>query len=334
MSQRSGHSQRPNRTPDGRKGLTPARLATCLALSLALHAGVTGMVWLDVRAAAPAAARITFVDLTIAPGPSETVLTSESEEPDSRPLATSGESTPPTESAPDPAVARPSDLTEEAQSRVAILEAARQDLQGRVDSLSNENTELSARLEAERERAAALEQQLQEAREAEQARLARVQTDYSDLVAALQSEIADKVIALKQANERLTVTIVDRVLFPSGQATLTPEGRRVMTRVGSVLARVADRGILVEGHTDDVPIGPALRERFPSNWELSAARATEVVRFLARDAGVAPERLRAAGRADTEPAASNATEDGRRQNRRIEIILLPPGQPGGAHEPS
>ncbi len=158
--------------------------------------------------------------------------------------------------------------------------------------------------------------------------------DYNELVSALQSEIADKVIALRQAQERLTVTIMDRVLFPSGQATLTAEGRRTIARVGTVLARMGERGILVEGHTDDVPIGAALRERFASNWELSSARATEVVRFLSGEAGVPASRLRATGRADTDPAASNATDEGRQKNRRIQIILLPPGEPSGVGNPS
>jgi chemotaxis protein MotB len=87
---------------------------------------------------------------------------------------------------------------------------------------------------------------------------------------------------------------------------------------------VTDRRVLIEGHTDNVPIGPQLRSRFPSNWELSTARATEVVRRLIDRTHLAPERVQPAGRADTDPVVSNDTEDGRRRNRRIEIILLPP----------
>lgn len=332
MPQQDRHSQSSHQPSSTRGGLTSTRFAACMALSLAVHLGVPGMLGLDTQAP-QSTADITFVDLTVTAGPQITALTSESHAQTSPPLRMSGTSTS-AESASEPVVAPASDLTAEAEARVATLEAIRQDLQGQVDSLTTENVDLSARLEAERERATTLERQLQAADEAEQARLARVRSDYDDLLAALESEIADKVIALDQANERLTVTIVDRVLFPSGEATLTPEGRRVMARVGTVLARVHDRAVRVEGHTDDVPIGPALRERFPSNWELSTTRATQVVRFLAREGGVSPERLHAAGRADTEPAASNATEDGRRQNRRIEIILLPPGQPAGVLEPS
>lgn len=175
---------------------------------------------------------------------------------------------------------------------------------------------------------------LEQALAARNAREAEARAAYEQLVDALRREIADKDVALEQANERLTVAIGDRVLFPSGQATLTPEGERVIDKVGTALAAVSDRRVLIEGHTDDVPIGPDLSHRFPSNWELSTARATEVVRRLVGHARVPPGRLSAVGRADTEPAASNETEDGRRRNRRIEIILLPPASSVGSDTPA
>jgi flagellar motor protein MotB len=124
-------------------------------------------------------------------------------------------------------------------TRIAALEAAQDELRGQVDALSSENAEFSARLDVERARAAALERRLEDDREAERARLARVRRDYDDIVAALQTEIVDKVIALDRAQERLTLTIVDRVLFPSGQAVLTAEGRQVMARVGQALAHAS-----------------------------------------------------------------------------------------------
>ncbi len=81
--------------------------------------------------------------------------------------------------------------------------------------------------------------------------------------------------------------------------------------------------IYVEGHTDDRDISGALAERFPSNWELSTARATRVVRLLAADSGIDPERLTASGYAEHRPVASNETEEGRAANRRIEIRVTP-----------
>jgi chemotaxis protein MotB len=298
----------------------PPRLGAWLALSLALHAGLSGLAWLGGRASVPGADDTTVVEL-ISAAPDSAQTGAVAEAPGSPPLVQTGR-TPPDAPA-DPAAAQESDVAAGAEAAVVALEAEREELRGRVDSLSSVNADLTARLEAEAARAADLERRLQEAREAEETRLARVRSDYDELVTALQGEIADKVIALHQANQRLTVTIVDRVLFPSGQATLTPEGRRTMARVGKVLARAQDRRILIEGHTDDVPIGPALRERFSSNWELSAARATEVVRYLSSEAGVPSDHLSAAGRAATRPVASNDSEEGRSRNRRIEIILLP-----------
>jgi chemotaxis protein MotB len=209
------------------------------------------------------------------------------------------------------------------QQQLATLQAHQATLHGQVEALETEQADLSAQLTNERQRSAVLEQQLQEARQAKEAELSNVRGAYDRLVAALQTEISQKEISLRQAKEGLTVTILDRVLFPSGQATLTPEGQQVIAKVGTVLAKMGSRRVLIEGHTDNVPIGAALSGRFPTNWELSAARATEVVRYLIAMTKLPPHRLSAVGRADTAPAASNATEDGRQQNRRIEIIVLP-----------
>jgi chemotaxis protein MotB len=308
---------------------TPSRLGMSLAVSLALHAGLTGLVWLEIRGAS-SLTDVAIVELAAPPEPVVPLAPEEesraAQAAAERDAAWRAEGTPDQRLIPEP--------TAVTDTRLAALEAAQNELRGRVDALSSENAELSARLDVERARAAALERRLEDDREAERARLARVRRDYDEIVRALQTEIADKVIALDRAQERLTLTIVDRVLFPSGQAVLTAEGRRVMARVGQALARASNRGILVEGHTDDVPIGPELRGRFPSNWELSTARATEVVRFLVQQGGVAAELLRAVGHADTEPAVSNSSEEGRRQNRRIEIILLPPADPTSSHPSS
>lgn len=217
------------------------------------------------------------------------------------------------------------------RQRLAALEAERAELHGQVTGLQQHVTELAAgqadlaaQLAAERERAAALERRLQEQARAKEAELSGVKGAYDRLVATLKGEIAQKEVALHQVKEKLIVTILDRVLFPSGKATLTPEGRQIMQKVGAILAKVTDRRILIEGHTDNVPIGPALSQQYPTNWELSTARATEVVKYLISESKLPAHRLSAVGRADTAPVAGNDSEEGRKQNRRIEIILLPP----------
>ena len=112
--------------------------------------------------------------------------------------------------------------------------------------------------------------------------------------------------------------LTDKVLFASGQATLKPGGLPLLGEVANLLNVATNHQIAVEGHTDSVPISSA---QYPSNWELSTARATTVVRyFLSR--GVTPSRLAAAGYAALHPIASNATDRGRQLNRRVEIVLL------------
>ena len=110
--------------------------------------------------------------------------------------------------------------------------------------------------------------------------------------------------------------ISSELLFASGQAELADAGLEVIDRLIPALAGNRHR-ILVEGHTDDRPINT---ERFPSNWELSASRASSVVRYLTM-AGLDPARMSATGYADTRPLAENASEQGRASNRRVELVM-------------
>ncbi|HEV2175475.1 MAG TPA: OmpA family protein, partial [Nitrospira sp.] len=123
--------------------------------------------------------------------------------------------------------------------------------------------------------------------------------------------------------DRLTINMVDRVLFDSGRAQIKPAGLKVLKQVSDVLNKVTDKQIRIEGHTDNVPISTKLQDRFKTNWELSTARATTVVRYLIDQGGVQPQTLSAVGYADTHPIAGNDTEEGRTSNRRIEIVLYP-----------
>lgn len=123
--------------------------------------------------------------------------------------------------------------------------------------------------------------------------------------------------------QRITVTMVDKILFKSASADLTPKGEEELRKLGGVLKGVEDKLIEVCGHADNLPVESAIKELYPTNWELSTARATNVVRFLQDEAGVKPRRLKAAGYGSTRPVASNKKEAGRAKNRRIEILLLP-----------
>lgn len=178
--------------------------------------------------------------------------------------------------------------------------------------------------------------------------LARLKKAQDEMLKSLQKEVEKGEVTINRLADRLSVQILDKILFASGEAAISAKGRGVLTRVGKVLAdaRGKDKVIRIEGHTDNVPIGESLREKFPTNWELSTARATNVVRLLIESSKIPPGALEAAGLGEHHPVAGNDTPEGRRQNRRIEIILYPrvqslaeelpktKAQPAGASKPA
>ena len=168
-----------------------------------------------------------------------------------------------------------------------------------------------------------LEIKVSEISQEKEEQINRLKNAYDKLVADMEKEIEEGQIQITQLADRLSVSMVDRILFPSGKAEITPAGLKVLERVGNVLKNTENKIIRVEGHTDNVAIQAKLQEKFPTNWELSAARAINVVRFLQDDVGIEPIRLHAIGMSEYHPVASNKTSHGRSQNRRIEIILLP-----------
>jgi chemotaxis protein MotB len=143
----------------------------------------------------------------------------------------------------------------------------------------------------------------------------------AELNKKLEREVRRGEILIKEIRGNLVVDVTDRILFDSGEAELNDQGKEVLKKVGETLKEASDKIIQVGGHTDSLPISDKLKDQFPSNWELSTARATQVVRFLAEAAKIPGDRLVASGFAQFRPVASNATKRGRRLNRRIEIIL-------------
>lgn len=153
--------------------------------------------------------------------------------------------------------------------------------------------------------------------------LANIKSTYENLVKEMKQEIEKGDIKITQAVDRLSVNMVEKILFDSGKAEVKLDGLKVIKRVGDILKGINDKQIRVEGHTDNVPIGAKIKEKYQTNWELSTARATNIVRYLHEKVGVNPKLLSAAGMADNKPIASNDTPEGKAQNRRIEIALLP-----------
>lgn len=139
------------------------------------------------------------------------------------------------------------------------------------------------------------------------------------LEAEMRSVLQSRDVAISELRGELTLTILDRILFDSGDATLKPEGMQVLDEIAGVLARYTNRPVQVFGHTDNVPI----RFKFPSNWELSASRAIAAVRYLTEKAGVDSARLSAVACGEFQPIAENSTAEGRAKNRRIALVVLP-----------
>ena len=140
---------------------------------------------------------------------------------------------------------------------------------------------------------------------------------------SLKDEIAAQEIELVELEDTLKVVFVDKILFDSGSIDINEKGKKLLLVVAESVRGHKDQKVVVEGHTDNRPLGPTLKEKFPSNWELSTARAAAVVRFLQKEGRLQPQRLSARGYSFYQPVASNDTEEGRHQNRRIEIILGP-----------
>ena len=145
---------------------------------------------------------------------------------------------------------------------------------------------------------------------------------YKQLMNEMKGEIAKGQIAINEYKGKLTVDVANQILFASGEAEVKKEGLAILKRVVDILKTVKDKAIRVEGHTDNKKIYGSLAKRYPTNWELSAARAINVTKYLSNE-GIAPEILSAVAYGEYKPVADNNTEEGRQKNRRIAIILLP-----------
>ena len=143
------------------------------------------------------------------------------------------------------------------------------------------------------------------------------------LEAEMRADLESKDVTISKLQGKLTVNILDRVMFDSGEAILKPDGESVLRKIAALLAAHPKLKIHVIGHTDNVPIRSEARSRFASNWELSSARALAAVHFLIEKAGVDPHRVGAIGYGEYRPLADNATAEGRAKNRRIAVTILP-----------
>jgi chemotaxis protein MotB len=202
-------------------------------------------------------------------------------------------------------------------------------LKAKKDELNRKIAELRAKLSNREVDVFSLQKKMDEiAREKMQAlaekekSITGLKKTYDSLVRGMQEEIKKGDVTITQLKDKLTLSMVEKVLFDSGSAEIKKNGEKVLDRVAEILKKVTDKQIRIEGHTDNVPIGSSLTNKFATNWELSTARATTVVRYL-QGKGIDPQILTASGYSEYRPIASNDTEEGRAKNRRIEIVLIP-----------
>ncbi len=189
---------------------------------------------------------------------------------------------------------------------------AQQAQQQITDDLKAEVDKLKAELAQTQEQLAALQEEKKEAVQAK-----------SKLEQEMRAAMESKDITISELQGKLEVNILDRVLFDTGKAEMKPEGADVLLRIANILTNHPNRLIHIIGHTDNIPIRAGAGARYPTNWELSTARALAAVRYLVEKANVDPHRLAAVGYGEYHPIADNTTEEGRARNRRIALVVLP-----------
>jgi len=219
-------------------------------------------------------------------------------------------------------------LTEEERSAraQALAEAKVNEVHERrqAEEVARQRAERDAAVAAEREQAEARKREEDDRhRQEEDARRkaeaeARV-AEFRDFVSKFQTLVDQGKLKVKVRDGTLVVQLATDILFASGKADLSQEGLAAIREVGAVLATIGDKRFQIEGHTDNVPIKTS---RFPSNWELAAARAITVVKTLI-DAGMPPQRVSAASFGDSFPAVPNDSPVNKATNRRIEIVVVP-----------
>ena len=213
-----------------------------------------------------------------------------------------------------------------AEQQLAVSEAARSRITGDIKRLEAQNTYLKKINQQQQANINTLKLELEKRKSVIQlqGKVIQLLDDTKKTIeTSLKDQIAAQEIEVVELDDKLKVIFVDKILFDSGSVDINPRGKDSLMIVAGSLKDNKDQNIVVEGHTDNVPLSAALRKRFPSNWELSTARAATVARFFQEEGGISAEKLSARGYSFYRPVASNDTAEGRHQNRRIEIILSP-----------
>lgn len=197
------------------------------------------------------------------------------------------------------------------QQKVKDLTARIDKLRGDIAAATKDKSRLQNSVEEMTRALAELERRRAEA----ESRVA----EFKNLLSRFRSLIDAGKLKVKIVDGRMVVVLATDILFGSGSASLSKDGKAAIAEVGQVLASIPKRTFQVEGHTDNVPINSA---QYPSNWELAAGRAITVLKTMV-ESGLPAERISAASFGETHPVASNDSKESKAQNRRIEIIIVP-----------
>jgi chemotaxis protein MotB len=203
------------------------------------------------------------------------------------------------------------------------LKAENKDLSQNLETLQIDLSNFRDQIVVLREKIEVLQSKTKDLERQKEEEVLAMKGTYESLLENMKSEIEKGKITITQLRGKLKVNMLDEILFDSGETTIKPQGIEVLKRVGNILLKVKDKAINIEGHTDNVPIGAELSKKYPTNWELSVARATNIARYLQEKSGINPILLSATGYGEYKPVASNETEEGKAKNRRIEIVLVP-----------
>jgi len=212
-------------------------------------------------------------------------------------------------------------LTKDKAAITKDKEELEQVLKAKSDTLSQNISDLRqkvATLEGENKR---LKEEIAALQRVKEEKVKEVSNTYEQLLQNMKSEIAKGQVTISELKGKLTVNMEAAILFDSGKADVKDDGLEILQKMVGTLKGVKDKAIRIEGHTDNVQIIGALSRVFPTNWELSAARAINVARYLQQQ-GLDPTVLSAAAFAEYKPVADNGTKEGRAKNRRIEITLV------------
>ena len=212
-------------------------------------------------------------------------------------------------------------LAKDRQTLTRDKDELEQVLKAKSDTLSQSISDLRLKVASLEEENRKLKEDIANLQRAKEEKVKEVSDTYEKLLQNMKSEIALGQVTISELKGKLTVNMEAAILFDSGKADVKYDGLEILHKMVDTLKGVKDKAIRIEGHTDNVQISGALSRVFPTNWELSAARAINVARYLQQQ-GLDPAILSAAAFAEYKPVADNGTKEGRAKNRRIEITLV------------